>query len=439
MDEKIISETIELLEQKKIPELKSAVNKMMPADLALLFEKLDKADAVIVFRLLNKDLAAVTFALFSQILEFIVAKRETDRAIGKYIGAGSVEVESPLPASTNTFTPRYTYSDPRVPLEIWGENTKIFREEFPYKRLTQEQIDEIASMSYVTDVDTRYMTAGVSDEYYRMPEDGGQYDYPRTCVVVGTVVDIQDRMETHYTTGQTVPKFKTLFLKDVEILAGNPSCNDDTEFRVNSKDIFIDPIDMHDEHYFNEEHTEAFLVQTTYDLFPTREEMYSPEAIGRLNIGDRYVFITRFNAHEETDDGVFDLYFTDPFLDTMPGIYNITDEPVDFLEMEKYGELIEYIDMVNTDVRTFDVVYTKDMESIRFFADDTMQIVEGRSIRSYDAGKEICVISVEMATEFGLGVGDTLTLKLGNKLFEQYLNRGAVAVVLSVYRRITPK
>ncbi|MBQ8831596.1 MAG: ABC transporter permease [Oscillospiraceae bacterium] len=377
-------------------------------------------------------LAAVTFALFSQVLEYVVASRETERAVAEYIGTGSVEVEPPYAPSISTSEPSYAYSDPRVPLETWGDKARVFRELYPYKRLTQEQIDEILALPYVSDADFRYMTAGVSEDYYRMPEDSEwwQFDFARNCVIVGTVAEITETMGVHSKTKEEIPEYKTLILEDVEILAGNPNCGEEMEIQLHSKDLFIDPDDIFwDEHYISEDRSEVFLVKTTYFLFPTREELYGPEVVGNLNVGDRYVFITRYNAYEETYDGVFDFHLTDSFLDTMPGIYNVTDEPEGFLDTEKYAELKEYINMVNTDIHTFDVVYTKDMESIRFFADETMQIVDGRSIRPSDAGKEICVISVEMAEEFGLAVGDTLTLKLGDKLFEQYLNRGAVAVV----------
>jgi len=376
-------------------------------------------------------LAAVTFALFSQVLEYVVASRETERAVAEYIGTGSVEVEPPYPTTLSVRTPRYSYSDPRVPIDIWVNEKEIIRSAYPYKRLNSQQIAAIAALPYVTDIDTRYMTAGVSDEYYRMPEAENQYDYPRNCVVVGTVTDIQDRMGRHYTTRELVPKYKTAILEDVEVLTDLPGYEEGMEIRVYSKDLEIDPMDQGgEEAVWNEDHTDILFIQDVTDyLFPTRDELYGPEAVANLNIGDRYVFIARYCAYEETDDGIFDLYLTDPFLDTMPGIYNVTDEGAEFLETDKYTELREYINMVNTDLRTFDVVYTKDMESIRFFADGTMQIDDGRSIRPSDAGKEICVISVEMANEFGLAVGDTLTLKLGDKLFEQYLNRGAVSVV----------
>ena len=81
MDERFIQETIELLEQKNFSALKTAINSMMPADLALLFEDLDKQDVVILFRLLGKDLAAETFAYLETDKQYILIHAISDKEI----------------------------------------------------------------------------------------------------------------------------------------------------------------------------------------------------------------------------------------------------------------------------------------------------------------------------------------------------------------------
>lgn len=81
MEEKIINKTIELLEQKSFSALKSMLNDMMPADIALLFEELDKTDIVIVFRLLGKDLASETFAYLDSDSQINLIEAISDREI----------------------------------------------------------------------------------------------------------------------------------------------------------------------------------------------------------------------------------------------------------------------------------------------------------------------------------------------------------------------
>ncbi|MBE6570669.1 MAG: magnesium transporter [Ruminococcaceae bacterium] len=81
MEEKNINETIELLEQKSFPALKSILNDMMPADIALLFEELDNTDKVIAFRLLGKELAAETFAYLDSDSQINLTQAISDKEI----------------------------------------------------------------------------------------------------------------------------------------------------------------------------------------------------------------------------------------------------------------------------------------------------------------------------------------------------------------------
>ena len=81
MDEILFEEIFELLEQKNFPALKAAINSMMPADLALLFEELDKTDIVILFRLLGKDLAAEAFAYLESDKQYILIHAISDKEI----------------------------------------------------------------------------------------------------------------------------------------------------------------------------------------------------------------------------------------------------------------------------------------------------------------------------------------------------------------------
>ncbi len=77
----IFDNIIELLEQKNFNSLKSIINEIMPADIALLFEKLDKADFLVIFRLLNKDLAAESFAYLDTDSQRILIDTFSDKEI----------------------------------------------------------------------------------------------------------------------------------------------------------------------------------------------------------------------------------------------------------------------------------------------------------------------------------------------------------------------
>lgn len=106
MEEKIteiIETLVELLEQKKFSQLKSILNEMMPADLALLFEELDKKDTVIVFRLLSKELSAETFAYLDtdrqQMLIEAISDKELHEVLDQLFLDDTVDIIEEMPAN----------------------------------------------------------------------------------------------------------------------------------------------------------------------------------------------------------------------------------------------------------------------------------------------------------------------------------------------------
>ena len=150
-------------------------------------------------------LAAVTFALFSQVLEYSIADREMKKAVEQYDGVLSVWKYPP--GYKYAGDPVYMFTDPRVSTQQLPE---YFREEYPKlktKPLDSEIIEEISSIPYVTYIDTRYMTAGYSDEYSRVDDGSKIYDYANQCVVEAAV---------KYT------MYGSMILSDVKLLGGTP-------------------------------------------------------------------------------------------------------------------------------------------------------------------------------------------------------------------------
>jgi len=370
-------------------------------------------------------LAAVTFALFSQVLEHVVTLREVNAAVSEYYGAGAVEIKEPDVWSERSNRVDYLWNDGRVPMETWDELYRVAGGK-DHTNLTNEQIDAISSMPYISGVDMRYMTAGVSDKYTRLDEGVQSYDYARNCVIEGTIAEIGS-----YTHEDWDLAFDcTLYLEDCEILAGNPIWEED----LNGITVTVNcnyKAALEEAAYVQF----GFLNSVTAVHYPGYEENYGPDAVRNLNVGDRYVFIVRYGDNIYPDYyktyGYALTYLTDPFLDTRPGIWHIEGAPENYLETEEYALLKEYVYMVNTDIHTFDVVYTRDMDSIRYVADGTIGIVDGRTITPEDEADNpyVCVISQQVAQAYGLQVGSTITLNLGDKLFDQYRNLGAVAAV----------
>ena len=135
-------------------------------------------------------LSVVTFALFSQVAEYSITQREMEKAAAQYYGVGSVEADSPYMPFLfgDTGYPHHlvlTATDPE------GHRSYVSTMDSTatglYTLLTQEQIDAVSALPYISSTDTRLMTAGVSDDYYRLDDGSWFYGYSMRCVVEATV------------------------------------------------------------------------------------------------------------------------------------------------------------------------------------------------------------------------------------------------------------
>ena len=77
MKEKIIR----LLEEKKLGELREELQRINPADLAILLEDLDEKERLLVYRLLPKELAADTFSFMDSDMQEGLINGFTDREL----------------------------------------------------------------------------------------------------------------------------------------------------------------------------------------------------------------------------------------------------------------------------------------------------------------------------------------------------------------------
>lgn len=375
------------------------------------------ARTVLIFILL----AAVTFALFSQVMEYSITSREMKKAVSLYNGVTAVE-SSPAPEEAKDMsTPLIMFSDERVNAEVLPEHWRNIYENLSYDHLTQEQTDKIDSLPYVTYTDTRYMTAGYSDTYYRVDDGIEFYEYTNQCVVEGTVEVVQT---------------DKLAVGDLELLAGVPrrAFGDNSIYVVAEQDDAThlgmtaerDGVSEDMAIYYNGGGDVPRITN-----FVTVNSKYGIDWLSEIEAGKRYVFVLRYEDYSNNLASPLKYYLTDPFVDEYcDAVYCVDGEPENYLEKEEYAGLKAYIDSVNARRCTFDVVYTENTGSIRYFSDRTIGISEGRGITPEDTkhGRNVCVIHHDMAMEHGLSVGDTFTLKLGDKLFEQYMAKGAISV-----------
>jgi len=365
-------------------------------------------------------IVAVTFTLFSQVLEHAVTVREIDKAAEQYDGVGAVEIE-PFEKNmryqwrADPGFPMYIYTDPRVPVSSYDEEHQdLFRNSI-YKHLSQEQIDSVTVLPYVTSVDTRYMTAGVSKDYKRIPEDRYFYDYNDTCIIEATlyvVTLIEDQPE--------LGSFNRLQFKDCEIIAG------DVPSRAIWNNMFQawgTNIDLRDNDYS----TLNFLFDRQCTV-QTHANKYGTDFVKGMVPGERYALVLRFDSLED----VIFFFMVDQFGETWcETVWSVEGKGENYLETEEFAPLKAYAELIETDLHTFDVVYTDNTGSIMRFANGNMAIVDGRGIKPSDSitNPNVCVVSREFAMKNELSVGDTITVSLGDKLFEQYKSLGALSVV----------
>lgn len=370
-------------------------------------------------------LTVVTFALFSQTAEYAVTAREFNNAAKHYIGVGSVEIaptEKPNPGS-----PTYINSDPRIAQLYPEEQKENYLDKLRYQPLTLEKIGAISALPYITSTDIRYMTAGISDTYYRLDDGSYFYNYSARCVIEGTLTEVQYGDPSAI--GDVQHSFNQLILDDCKLLAGNPTWTVDHETLT----VYADPSK------YNEDDKagigEGYQRITSIH---THNYIYDTKYVKNMTSGSRYVFVLRFEPLSEQKK----FYLSDHLTNTWcHAVWPIDGEPGNYLETEKFAPLQELSLITNADMHTFDMVYTDDMSAIIRFAEGNMAIHDGRALTKEDSanGSYVCVVSREFAEANELEVGDTITMNLGTELFEQYKGLGAVAATRERYKSAEEK
>ncbi len=376
-------------------------------------------------------LAAAAFLFLYNLSEYSVADREYREARDKYEGVLTVEEAGPDADEEAEQVSEGGLTVPHV------------------KSLGEERIRQLSALPHISRVERRWLTAGVSREYIRLDTDTHYFAYAERCVVTGTVTarlysHVHDAWEYYIKSWPAMEAVEYLLLEDVELLAGDPACLWDW--------IWKKPYEQHavDLQIVKAEYKEtggAFV--SHFDQVPTHPARYSmatetnhvyAEDAAILQPGRRYLLVLRNDTVQENllpSKQYGDKYpqalmhqfevGDDTLMGWWPYFTDITDLPENWLEQEEYADLRELIRVTDDDIHTFDVVYGDDMNAQRRAAEGRMVCEEGRFLTPADAGQPVCVVNADLLETYGLKVGDTITLELGNYLSEQYAPLGAVA------------
>ena len=159
----MLEKILELLEERKYPEIAARVKDMNPADAAVLLEELPQQNMPIVFRLLPKELAADAFAYMDGDSQEVLVKgfsdKELDEVMGEMFLDDTVDLIEEMPANVVKKILRHVDEDTR----------KMINQVLNYPKdsagsiMTMEYVDLKRSMTVEQAFD-RIRTTGLDSE-----------------------------------------------------------------------------------------------------------------------------------------------------------------------------------------------------------------------------------------------------------------------------------
>ncbi len=375
-------------------------------------------------------LAVACFLLLDNLSSYAMQTQAIREAEQKVEGVLTVERE-PVSIPCDGSTSWFLLTDPTSPITLYDES--ISYEELHHKALSIADLDALEALPYIDGVDKRYMSAGLSEKYLRLDAPLANYGYMDRMIIEATVSGYTDETRLHLGfTSHPTDGVRYFYLNDVKVLGGDRTKLDQMNKVLGSKSILI-VFAMPEEYIGSDPDIIMYsggggctVSCQDYDL--TREQMHS------IQQNKRYIFVVRAPRSFSERSEYQGLYMGDDSRkDWWPYITDVTDLQSDYLETEEFTSLRELIQVTNDDLHTFDVVYTDDMASVRRAARNQLTAAQGRFLTPADEESPVCVVSERFLTENGLAIGDTVTLKLGNYLMEQYEPLGAVAVTQGRY------
>ncbi len=387
-------------------------------------------------------LAAAAFFLGSNLAGWAIQHKAAKQVENSVVGVLTAERYIPKQMANPTFG-LFLLTDPTNP----GANPgQITNENYHHAVISAEDMAALENLSYVDGVDTRYMTAGLSADYRRMDNYKEYYSYLDRCILEGTVlsneldVDWQKfngldvAKESSYTASLYEPEgFRDIWLTDVKLLSGDEGWLALMQEAYGGK-IKVE-IDALKPEYIGVMGAHSQYTAGRDPVFCADYDVSLEDVMG-ITPGRRYVFVLRENPTFTDTARTMEFRYClgdDSRKGWQPYWTDITDAPENYLETSDFASLRSLIEVTEADRRTFDVVYTEDMAAIRRVTTGQITTARGRLLGPQDAGKPVCAVSEAFLNETGLHLGDTLTLKLGNVLMEQYAPLGAVAVTRGRY------
>lgn len=310
-------------------------------------------------------IAAASFALFSRVTDYAVTTKETKNAESLYHAVAYLDNEVPdIPIETKAVQS----ADATV---MTGYGYVYEMEDKPWP--TKEELKEFASLPGVTVADMRYRTAGRVEDYKRLDDNGGRGE---TIVFEGTYGGYVDDSDPSVLEDHVRLKFD-----DVRLIA----CEDGLDIGTS---FFTEDIPLGDMYYARSTYTRTFF--------------------DSLKKGSRCLVLAHHSGLGGANSGI---YLWDRENEEMLRI--LDGQPDNYLETESFARQKQWVDEINHNLYTYDIVYTSDMRAIPAFNEQSRFIAEGRSLTADDT--DACVVSKEFLKTHGLSIGDRINIRLGDR------------------------
>ena len=384
-------------------------------------------------------IAAASFLFLYNLLDYAMTKREYDRNYGQYHGYVSLmHPEDRLLGEVyyNWLETRFFLSDP-ASNPAWTEDYPY--EQYHLRSFTAEEVEELSNLPYVSRAEKHYMTGGVADFprwFYFTTMGCYQHTLYSSRAVFeatynGMTLDLH-KLVLPLIAGSGVGT--NLRLTDVKLISGNEEDFKQNRLYVNKKGLYVGAYATIPDKADNRARAAGQYI----NVGCYARNWVSSDLLLGLEKGQRYLFVASVDTYASTS-GIGDEERAASYPYTHLGdeslygvcdyIYPLEGEPENYLETEKFAGVRQMIEIMEADRYTLDVHYLEDMNGVKRYQDGTLQSTRGRMLTREDSLEHnpVCVIPESMAQRQGLELGDTLRLRLGDKLLEQYAPMGAVS------------
>ncbi len=390
-------------------------------------------------------IAAASFLFLYNLLDYAITQREYDRNYKQYHGYFTLMHPQDQLVGENNDWPlqsRFFVSDPT--------SNPAYTEQYPYEQyhlrsFSREEVESIASLPYVTRVENRYITGGLADFpryfYYTSMGCYAKFLYSSRVVLEGTydgtTPDIHS-LVLPLIAGSGVSV--NLKLTDVKLISGREEDLKQNWAYINKKILYVSLYATIPEKADNQVRYGGMLIS----LGPHAKNWISTDTILGLEKGQRYVFVASLDTYGNSAGiGEEQRAASNPYTylgdDSLYGVCDyitpLAGKPENWLETPEFAGIRQMIEIMEADRHTLDIHYVGDMQGIKRYQEGQLQLFRGRMLTREDSERHnpVCIIPESMAARQKLEIGDTLHLKLGDRLMEQYIPMGAVAYSVPRY------